>query len=254
MRPCATCPGSSPSLDSDAGPGGAGRSPGWPPTPRDPRAFRAALAADWPPCPPGVAAKAARLGADATPSCPAWLRAECPEAFAPAERDALLTRAPPVAPRCQRADPAAVRARVRRGAVGPGGRARSCRPPVDLEPGADVTATDRPTSAGGLRSRTSARSSSWTRSGPAPGGRWLDACAGRRRQDPAAGRPPRARRAGSTRTTSARPPWRSSAARAARAGLAGRIARAGAAGARPTTASWSTPPARDPAPGGARPT
>jgi 16S rRNA (cytosine967-C5)-methyltransferase len=57
------------------------------------RTFRAALAGDWPPCPPGLAVRAAFLDA-AAPLLPEWFRDHCPEAFAPAQTEALLARAP----------------------------------------------------------------------------------------------------------------------------------------------------------------
>lgn len=56
--------------------------------------FRAEVSGGMPPCPAGADAKAAILGESADALTPDWLREECPEAFAPALRDCLLSRAP----------------------------------------------------------------------------------------------------------------------------------------------------------------
>lgn len=63
--------------------------------------FRADLVADWPPCPTSTAEKAAVANTLAAPFTfdpaellPAWFRDHCPAAFEPAQRDALLARAP----------------------------------------------------------------------------------------------------------------------------------------------------------------
>jgi 16S rRNA (cytosine967-C5)-methyltransferase len=64
------------------------------------QAFRAAATTGWPPCPSRLAEKAALLGDRIAPGhtfglpLPDWFRAHCPEAFGPAEADALLARAP----------------------------------------------------------------------------------------------------------------------------------------------------------------
>lgn len=57
------------------------------------RAFRAAHCGDWPASPPSVAGKAAQLGADATVLLPAWFTRHCPAAAQPPNLDALHTRA-----------------------------------------------------------------------------------------------------------------------------------------------------------------
>jgi 16S rRNA (cytosine967-C5)-methyltransferase len=141
----------------------------------DTRAFREALCGDWPPCPPGVEAKAAHLGAEADAVLPAWLRTECPEAFAPVERDALLTRAP-LWLRLQTDDPAAVgREFARRGWTW---RPSPLLPSAgELEPGADVTGTDAYLG-GRIEIQDIGSQAILVAVGPEPGGRWLDACAG----------------------------------------------------------------------------
>ena len=63
-------------------------------------ALRTAITAGWPSCPTRLAEKAALLGDRIAPHhtfglpLPDWFRAYCPEAFGPAEADALLARAP----------------------------------------------------------------------------------------------------------------------------------------------------------------
>jgi 16S rRNA (cytosine967-C5)-methyltransferase len=60
---------------------------------KDTRAFRAHACGDWP-APGSLAERAAFLEADPHALLPAWFREHCPEAFAPAELEALLGRAP----------------------------------------------------------------------------------------------------------------------------------------------------------------
>lgn len=61
---------------------------------RDTSRFRDALLDNWPPCPDGLDARARHLGQDPTLLLPPWFRDECPAAFAEAELDCLLRRAP----------------------------------------------------------------------------------------------------------------------------------------------------------------
>jgi 16S rRNA (cytosine967-C5)-methyltransferase len=138
-------------------------------------ACRAELAGGWPPCPPGVEARAARLGADPDAVLPSWLRAERPGAFAPAQRDCLLSRAP-LWVRLQGGDPAAVRAEF--AARGWTWRASPLLPgALALESEADVTATSAYRE-GRVEIQDAGSQLILEAAGPEPGGRWLDACAG----------------------------------------------------------------------------
>jgi 16S rRNA (cytosine967-C5)-methyltransferase len=58
------------------------------------RPYREVIAAGLPPCPGGVDEKARILGADPEALTPAWFREECPEAWGPPLRETLLSRAP----------------------------------------------------------------------------------------------------------------------------------------------------------------
>ncbi|HVW22669.1 MAG TPA: RsmB/NOP family class I SAM-dependent RNA methyltransferase [Opitutaceae bacterium] len=138
-------------------------------------AFRRELAGDWPPCPPGVEARAAQLGAEPDAVLPSWLRAERPEAFAPAQRDCLLSRAP-LWLRLQGGDPAAVLAEF--AARGWAWRTSPLLPrALALESEADVTATEA-YRLGRLEVQDAGSQLVLEAAGPEPGGRWLDACAG----------------------------------------------------------------------------
>lgn len=70
---------------------------------RDTTAFRRELAGDWPVL-GSLTDRAAHLSRSPDDLLPAWLREECPEAFTPAQLDALLARAP-LWLRFQAADP-----------------------------------------------------------------------------------------------------------------------------------------------------
>ena len=141
-------------------------------------ALVAALAADTPATQAFRAAWAdARLteGLSREALLPAWFRDECPEAFAPPQLAALLTRAP-LWLRLQSAEPARVFAEL-------ADRGWACQP-SDLLPAAvkvlaevDVTQTDA--FAQGLVEVQDLGSQLLLESvGLEPGGRWLDACAG----------------------------------------------------------------------------
>ena len=138
--------------------------------------FRAALAAGWPPCPGGVAAKASWLGADPDAVLPPWLREECPEAFAPAQRDALLARAPLWLRLQGLGPPAAALAEFaergwtwRQSELLPGA--------VALAPEADVAATDAYRD-GRVEIQDLGSQLLLESVGVESGGRWFDACAG----------------------------------------------------------------------------
>jgi 16S rRNA (cytosine967-C5)-methyltransferase len=141
-------------------------------------ALVAALAADTPVTRAFRAAVAdARLvaGLPREALLPAWFRDECPEAFAPPQLDALLTRAP-LWLRLQTAEPARVFAEF--AALG-----WACQP-SDLLPAAvkvlaevDVTKTDS-FAQGRVEVQDLGSQLLLESVGPEPGGRWLDACAG----------------------------------------------------------------------------
>ena len=139
------------------------------------RAYRTALISDWPACPPTVAAKAAHLGADANALLPAWIGRHCPEAVNSPHLDALHTRAS-LWLRLQTADSARVIAEfaakgwpTRRSDILPGA--------LEVLAETDVTKSDSWTN--GLIEVQDLGSQLILESvGVAPGGSWLDACAG----------------------------------------------------------------------------
>ncbi|MCX6951010.1 MAG: RsmB/NOP family class I SAM-dependent RNA methyltransferase [Verrucomicrobia bacterium] len=139
------------------------------------RAYRAALAGDWPACPPTVAAKAAHLGASTDTLLPAWMTRHCPESAVSPNLDTLHTRAP-LWLRLQTTDVARIVGEfnakqwpTRRSAVLPGA--------LEVLAEADVTKSDAWTN--GLFEVQDLGSQLILESaGIAPGGRWLDACAG----------------------------------------------------------------------------
>jgi 16S rRNA (cytosine967-C5)-methyltransferase len=137
--------------------------------------FRAEVAPGLPECPADTGEKARILGAEADALSPAWLRGECPGAFAPPLREALLSRAP-LWLRLQTADVATVFAEFdalgwtwRRSALLSGA--------VELPPGTDVVRT-RAYASGGVEIQDIGSQLVLEAVGVAPGGRWLDACAG----------------------------------------------------------------------------
>jgi len=181
--------------------------------------FRTEVAADLPECPADTGEKARILGADADALSPAWLRGECPGALAPPLREALLSRAP-LWLRLQTADAGAVFAefdalgwRWRRSALLSGA--------VELPPGTDVVRT-RAYASGSVELQDIGSQLILETVGVAPGGRWLDACAG------SGGKTLQlAALVGPGGSVAARDPRRSALGelrlRAERAGLAGRI-------------------------------
>ncbi|HXQ81083.1 MAG TPA: RsmB/NOP family class I SAM-dependent RNA methyltransferase [Opitutaceae bacterium] len=139
------------------------------------RTFRAEISGDLPQCPPGADAKAAVLGADPEALTPDWFRAECPEASLAPLRDVLLSRAP-LWLRLQTGDPGPALAEFDR--LGWAWR-RSPRlaGAVALPPDSDVARTDAYLS-GGVEIQDVGSQLVLESAGVAPGGLWLDACAG----------------------------------------------------------------------------
>lgn len=139
------------------------------------QALRATLGAEWPPCPESIAAKASVIGADPAALLPAWLRDECPAACLPSEVDALHRRAP-LWLRLQTDDPTPVIKEF-------DNRKWSWRPsPLlpdawDVLTEADVTKTNAYLS-GLIEIQDLGSQLILTSAAIAPGGRWLDACAG----------------------------------------------------------------------------
>jgi 16S rRNA (cytosine967-C5)-methyltransferase len=138
-------------------------------------AFRAALAGDLPDCPADPAEKARILGTDVGALSPDWLPRECPEALVAPLRDVLLTRAP-LWLRLQAADADPVLAEFeslgwacRRSPL-LGGALR-------LPAGADVSRT-RSYLSGQVEIQDVGSQLILGSVGIAPGGHWLDACAG----------------------------------------------------------------------------
>jgi 16S rRNA (cytosine967-C5)-methyltransferase len=139
------------------------------------RAYRTALCGEWPACPATVAAKAAHLGASPDTLLPAWLTRHCPEAAVAPNLDSLHTRAP-LWLRLQTNDAARVVGEfsakqwpTRRSQILPGA--------LEVLAEADVTKSDAWTN--GLCEVQDLGSQLILESaGIAPGGRWLDACAG----------------------------------------------------------------------------
>lgn len=139
------------------------------------RAYRAALAGDWPPCPPTVAARAAHLGTDAAALLPAWMARHCPESAVSPHLDTLHTRAP----LWLRVPPDAVARVVDEFAAKQWPTRRSSVLPGALEvlAEADVTKSDAWT-AGLIEVQDLGSQLILESADIAPGGRWLDACAG----------------------------------------------------------------------------
>jgi len=138
-------------------------------------AYRTAICGDWPKCPPTVAAKAAHLGASPDTLLPAWLTRHCPEAAISPNLDVLHTRAP-LWLRLQANDAARVITEftakdwpTRRSTILPGA--------LEVLAEADVTKSDAWTN-GLIEVQDLGSQLILETVGVAPGGRWLDACAG----------------------------------------------------------------------------
>jgi 16S rRNA (cytosine967-C5)-methyltransferase len=137
--------------------------------------FRSEAAAGMPACPADTGEKARILGADADALSPAWMRDECPDAFSPPLREALLSRAP-LWLRLQKGDEQTVleefdslgwqwlRSRLAAGAIA-------------LPPGTDVSKT-RSYLSGAVEIQDIGSQLVLASVGVKPGGHWLDACAG----------------------------------------------------------------------------
>ncbi|HEX2853005.1 MAG TPA: RsmB/NOP family class I SAM-dependent RNA methyltransferase [Opitutaceae bacterium] len=139
------------------------------------RAFRAASCVDWPASPATVAAKAAHLGTKTEDLLPDWVGRHCAEAIASPDLDALHTRAV-LWLRLQ--NPADARTldeftaqgwQWKRSAILPGA--------VQLLAEADVTKTTA-FQQGWFEVQDLGSQLILATAGIAPGGRWLDACAG----------------------------------------------------------------------------
>jgi 16S rRNA (cytosine967-C5)-methyltransferase len=167
-------PWTDPLIESD--PGEAARRIAWlahdGPSTRD---FRSEVAVGLPECPEDLEEKARILGCSAADLTPGWFVAECPEAASPPLRDALLSRAP-LWLRLQAADPLPVfREFDRLGFQWK--RSARLAGALELAPGLDVTSTDA--YAGGLVEIQDIGSQLVLEAAAvAPGGHWLDACAG----------------------------------------------------------------------------
>jgi 16S rRNA (cytosine967-C5)-methyltransferase len=137
--------------------------------------FRSEAAAGLPACPADADEKAKILGTDGDALSPAWLRDECPGAFSPPLREVLLSRAP-LWVRLQKGDEAPVldefeslgwhwtRSELSAGAFA-------------LAPGTDVSRTGSYMS-GAIEIQDIGSQLVLAAVGVAPGGHWLDACAG----------------------------------------------------------------------------
>lgn len=139
------------------------------------RAFREAVAAGLPPCPPGALERARILGLDAGALTPAWFLAECPEASVPPLLDVLLSRAP-LWIRLQTSDEDSVFREFgrlgwawRRSPLLPGAVA------LPLDAGVQKTDSYR---LGRIEIQDAGSQLVLESVGVAPGGHWLDACAG----------------------------------------------------------------------------
>jgi 16S rRNA (cytosine967-C5)-methyltransferase len=139
------------------------------------RGFRAEAAAALPACPPTTEARAEVLGFEVGRLLPAWLHAECPEAFAPEQRDALLRR-PPLWIRLQTEEPQEVLDEFT--AHGWAWRATPLlEGAIALPPDVTVSATAAYRS-GRIEIQDLGSQLVLASGSVAPGGRWLDACAG----------------------------------------------------------------------------
>lgn len=148
---------------------------------KDTAAYRAALLEGWPATPPTLAEKIAVLRArfdrefDASALLPAWFRQHCEEAFAPAQLDALLARAP-IWVRLQVNDRAMVLDEFRRQGWEP--RATTVSPDAfALPPNAEVANTDA-YRRGFVEIQDLGSQLVLAHAAVAPGQCWLDACAG----------------------------------------------------------------------------
>ncbi len=138
------------------------------------QAFRAALLGDWPPCPPTLADRAAFLQASAS-LLPAWFHEHCPEAFEPAQTEALLARAP-LWLREQGLD-AGIATREFDALGWPWRRSETLASALKLTADVDVTKSEAYRQ-GHIEVQDLGSQLILASIGLAPGGDWLDACAG----------------------------------------------------------------------------
>lgn len=137
--------------------------------------FRGAICADWPACPPTVAEKAAFLKTKPDGLLPAWVARHCAEAAVAPDLDVLHTRAP-LWLRLQTNDPKTVWEEFT--AKGWSWRISDVLPnAVQLLGEADVTKTDS-WEKGLFEIQDLGSQLLLETASIAPGGRWLDACAG----------------------------------------------------------------------------
>lgn len=139
------------------------------------RALRQASPGGLPPCPRETLEKARILGADAGALVPAWFKQECPEAMVPPLLDVLLSRAPLwIRLQTEDADPV-LREFERLGWAWR--RSPHLAGAVALPLDADVKKTDS-FRQGRIEIQDVGSQLILETVGVAPGGRWLDACAG----------------------------------------------------------------------------
>ncbi len=136
---------------------------------------RLELTGDWPPLPPDLAIRAAFLGESVEALLPAWFRANCPEVFTSAELEAQLRRAP-LWLRLQTDNTANVLDEfVRRGWRAEVSATLAGAVQVFGEP--DITKSDA-YQQGAVEIQDLGSQLVLASAGIAPGGHWLDACAG----------------------------------------------------------------------------
>jgi 16S rRNA (cytosine967-C5)-methyltransferase len=138
------------------------------------RPLKQGLPVDWPPLPDTVAAKAAHLGVN-EPLLPEWFRPHCPAAFASPEIDVLNTRAP-LWLRLQSDDTRGVfeEFTFRQWTSKPAAILPNA---IEVLTQADLTKTDA-YERGEFEIQDLGSQLLLEAVGPAPGSRWLDACAG----------------------------------------------------------------------------
>lgn len=139
------------------------------------KAYRAGTCGDWPRCPASIASRAAHLHLDPSLLLPAWLARHCPAAGVAPDLDALHARAA-VWLRLQTPDPAPVLAEF--ASLGWAARPAAVLPgALELLSDADITKTNSFLS-GLVEVQDLGSQLILASAAIAPGGRWLDACAG----------------------------------------------------------------------------
>ena len=138
-------------------------------------AFRAALCGDWPARPAALAEQAKFLEADSAALLPGWFREHCPQLFEPVELETQLRRAP----LWLRVNPAGAAA-VEQEFAALGwrfARSEALSTALRLFGEPDVTKTEA-FARGRIEVQDLGSQLVLAGAGIAPGGRWLDACAG----------------------------------------------------------------------------